>query len=189
MLHVLVLAITAHNPDSASRPYGGTISPEGGRAMRQVVFVLLAVTGVAGCAAQPVQRTAQASVGSSAATPEAQAPGNLRGTDWRFAEIGGTAVPDDVVATLRLRGNRASGKAGCNSYGASWQMSADGSTQFGQTISTKMACMEPAGAMQVERGVFDALQHAVRLRRDGAGLVLLDASGKPLAKLAPEGSL
>jgi len=156
--------------------------------MRQVVFVLLAVIGVAGCAAQPVQGAPQDSAGSPVATDDAPASANVQGTEWRFIEIGGTAVPDDVVATLRLRGNRASGKAGCNSYGASWQMSADGSTRFGETLSTKMACLEPAGAMQVERGVFDALQRTTGLRREGDDLVLLDASGKPLAKLVPGGS-
>lgn len=156
--------------------------------MRRIVFVLLAVIGVAGCSAQPVQSAAQVSTDSSAVTPDAAAPGDLRGTDWRFVEVEGTAVPNDVVAALRLSGSRASGKAGCNSYGASWQMSTDGGTRFGQIISTKMACLEPAGAMQVERGVFDVLQHAVRLRRHGDNLVLLDASGQPLAKLAPAGS-
>lgn len=155
--------------------------------MRPVVFVLLAVIGVAGCAAQPVQSAAQDSAGSPVATADALASANLQGTEWRFIEIGGTAVPDDVVATLRLHGNLASGKAGCNSYGASWQMSADGGTRFGEPMSTKMACLEPAGAMRVERGVFNALQKTARLRRDGDNLVMLDASGKPLAKLAPAG--
>jgi hypothetical protein len=51
-----------------------------------------------------------------------------------------------------------------------------------------MACLEPAGAMQVERGVFGVLQRTTRLCRDGDNLVLLDASGKPLAKLVPDGS-
>jgi hypothetical protein len=37
--------------------------------------------------------------------------------------------------------------------------------------------------MRVERGVFDALEHTARIRRDADALVLLDASGKPLAKL------
>ena len=156
--------------------------------MRHAVFVLLAVIGVAGCAAQPVQGSAQDPVGNVAAASDARIPDNLRGTEWRFIEIQGAAVPDGVVATLRLRGNRASGKAGCNSYGASWQVSADGSARFGEIMSTKMACLEPAGAMQVERGVFGVLQRTARLRRDGDNLVLLDASGKPLAKLVSAGS-
>lgn len=156
--------------------------------MRQVVFVLLAVIGVAGCAAQPVQSAAQDSAGGSVATADALASAKFQGTEWRFIEIGGTAVPDDVVATLRLRGNLASGKAGCNSYGASWQMAADGGTRFGEMMSTKMACLDPAGAMRVEQGVFNALQKTAWLRPDRSNLVMLDASGKPLAKLAPAGS-
>lgn len=80
----------------------------------------------------------------------------------------------------------ASGKAGCNAYGASWEMHADGRAKFGAAMSTKMACLTPAGAIRVERGVLDALQHPVHLRRNGGTLVLLDASDKPLAKLAPE---
>lgn len=108
---------------------------------------------------------------------------NLDGTDWRFVEVAGTAVPAGVTATLRLKDGQASGKAGCNAYGASYQIAADGTAHFQQTLSTKMACLQPAGAMQVERGVFAALQHATRVERDGGNLSLLDASGKPLATL------
>ncbi len=156
--------------------------------MRQILFVLLAGIGVAGCSAQTVHSAAQTATGSSAAASDADLANSLRGTSWHFTEVEGTAVPEGVTATLHLRGNRASGKAGCNAYGASWQLSAGGGTKFGQTMSTKMACLEPAGAMQVERAVFDALQRATRLRRKGDNLVLLDASGQRLAILAPEGS-
>lgn len=155
--------------------------------MRRIVFALLAVIGIAGCSVQPVQGAGQVSTGGSAAAPEAAPPGNLRDTDWRFVEVGGTTVPEGVVATLRLRDGRASGKAGCNAYGASWQVSAEGGARFGEAMSTKMACLQPAGVMQVERGVLDALQRTARLRREGGNLVLLDASGEPLARLAPDG--
>ncbi|HEX5953369.1 MAG TPA: hypothetical protein VFY94_09360 [Rhodanobacteraceae bacterium] len=69
--------------------------------MRQAVFVLLAVIGVAGCAA-PVQGSARDPAGNVAAASAARIPDNLRGTEWRFIEIEGAAVPDSVVATLRL---------------------------------------------------------------------------------------
>lgn len=95
-------------------------------------------------------------------------------------------MPNGVNATLHLRDGRASGRTGCNAYGATWEMHADGRAKFGAAMSTKMACLTPADAMQVERGVLDALQHTAGLRRDAETLVLLDASGKPLAKLAPE---
>lgn len=152
--------------------------------MRQVVSVMLAALAITGCAAQPAH--VPTPVASDPAPSSAAAPENLRGTDWRFIEVEGTAVPEGVVATLRLRDGRASGKAGCNSYGASWELSEDGGIRFGQTMSTKMACMAPSGAMQVERGVFDVLRRAVRVHRAGEHLVLLDASGQPLAKLVPE---
>ena len=148
--------------------------------MRQVAFVLLAALSVSCCAAQTQRNPADA------AAPTSASVGDLRGTDWRFIEVEGTAVPGGVIATLRLADGRASGKAGCNAYGASWETSADGGAHFGQTMSTRMACLEPAGAMQVERGIFDALQHAARMRRDGRNLVLVDASGQPLARLVPE---
>lgn len=153
--------------------------------MRQVVFVLLTALGITGCAAQAPR--ASTPNPADAAAPTSASVGDLRGTGWRFIEVEGMAVPGGVTATLRLGDGRASGKAGCNAYGASWETSADGGTHFGQPMSTKMACLEPAGAMQVERGIFDALQHAARVRRDGGKLVLLDASGQPLAKLVPEG--
>lgn len=153
--------------------------------MRQVAFVLLAALGIMGCAAQAQRNPAPNP--TDAAAPTSASVGDLRGTDWRFIEVEGTAVPGGVIATLRLGDGRASGKAGCNAYGASWETSADGGIHFGQTMSTKMACLEPAGAMQVERGVFDALQHAARVLRADGKLVLLDASGQPLATLVPEG--
>jgi len=118
-------------------------------------------------------------------TIECRGARSLRGTDWRFVDVERTRVPDGVVATLHLRDGRASGKAGCNSYGASWDVSAEGGIRFGQTMATKMACMTPAGAMQVERGVFDVLTRAVQVRREGENLILLDASGQPLATLVP----
>lgn len=153
--------------------------------MRHVVLVVLATLGIAGCAAQAARDPAPAPA-APAASSQQSVPGDLRGTDWRFVEVEGLRVSDGVNATLRLREGRASGKAGCNSYGASWEITADGGTRFGETMSTRMACLEPTGAMQVERGVFNALQHATRLRRDGETLVMLDASGKPLAKLTPD---
>lgn len=149
--------------------------------MRPIALILMAALTVTGCAAQaardPVPPPA-ASVASSATTQA-----DLDGTEWRFVEVNGTAVPNGVNATLRLHGSRASGRTGCNAYGASFETAADGSAKFSQAMSTKMACLAPASAMQVERGVLDALQHTTRIEWQGDDLVLLDASGKPLAKL------
>lgn len=152
--------------------------------MRAVPMLLLVALAMSGCAAQaardPVPADSSAAPGTSATAP------SLDGTDWRFIDVSGSPVAAGVTATLRLRDGRASGRTGCNAYGASWTVSADGGTRFGAVMSTRMACLSPTGAMQVERGVLEALQHAARIQRNGDNLVLLDASGKPLAKLAPD---
>lgn len=108
---------------------------------------------------------------------------NLDGTEWRFIEVDGAPVPNGVNATLRLHGGHASGRTGCNAYAASFETTAGGSAKFGQAMSTKMACLVPSGAMNVERDVLDALQRTARIERQGDSLTLLGASGKPLAKL------
>lgn len=146
--------------------------------MRSMTLALLMALFVTGCTAQAARDPAPTAA-SSASTTQA----SLDGTEWRFVEVNGTAVPGDVNATLRLQGNRASGRSGCNAYGASFETGADGSAKFGQAMSTRMACLKPAGAMEVERGVLGALQHTARIERHASSLTLLDASGKPLAKL------
>lgn len=130
--------------------------------------------------------------GAATATPPAAASAgvasvstNLVGSQWRFVEVEGVPVPPDVRTILRLRDGRASGRAGCNSFGAAWELMPAGRIRFSQLMSTKMACLEPAGAMQVEHGVVAALRHAARVEHEGERLVLLDAAGKRLAALEP----
>lgn len=146
---------------------------------------LMAVLMLAGCSAQAVETP------GSAATPAASRPAsdkvmaNLEGTEWRFVEVAGASVPAAVVATLRVRGNHISGRAGCNSYGGSYRVADDGSVSFSQILSTKMACLEPAGAMQVEHRIFELLPRVSRLESRDRELVLLDPEGQPLARLEP----
>jgi heat shock protein HslJ len=141
----------------------------------------IAALALCGCGAYAARDPAPAAASNMNAT--------LDGTHWKFVEVGGTGVPAGVTATLRLKGGQASGKAGCNAYGASYQISADGAAHFQRTLSTKMACLQPAGAMQVERGVFAALREAVKVEIDHSQLVLLNAANKPVAKLMRAGAL
>lgn len=140
-----------------------------------------------GCSAQPAQAPAPFPPAAAVTDPVASAAlHDLDGSAWRFIEVAGARVPADVTATLSLRHGHASGKAGCNAYGAAYHVDADGSTRFTQSLSTKMACLQPAGVMRVERGIFAAFRLTTTVVvRDGV-LVLLDAAGKPLAKLAPQ---
>ena len=157
--------------------------------MRPVPVMLLVVLATAGCSAQAARDPAPvqaASAPSSSPAPSNTNVTSLDGSEWRFVELDGRPVPAGINATLRLRGGRAAGKAGCNAYGARYHIATDGSAEFEQTLSTKMACQQPAGVMHVERGVFDAFRQTAKVAIVNGELVMFDAAGKPLAKLAPD---
>lgn len=153
--------------------------------MRPMAILVLAGLVATGCTAQAARDPAPVPA-ASAAAPEAGASmdiGNLSGTQWQFVEVGGAAVPPGVPATLRFRGNHAAGKAGCNAYGAAFHVAPDGTAGFTQNLSTKMACLQPPGAMEVEHGIFAAFRATTKVKLEQGELVLLDAAGKPLARL------
>lgn len=159
--------------------------------MRPIPVMLMVALAVVGCSAQAARDPAPVQA-ASAAGPSS-APSNadiasINGGQWRFVELDGQPVPAGIRATLRLHDGRASGKAGCNAYGARYQIAADGSAEFTQTLSTKMACLQPAGAMRVEQGVFNAFRHTAKVAIVNGELVMLDATGKPLAKLVQSSS-
>lgn len=150
--------------------------------MRTLVILMAAAGVLGGCAAQAARDPAPAS--SVAPTASAAALQQLDGSQWRFTSVAGKPVPDEVDATLRLRDGHASGKAGCNAYGATYRIASDGSASFTPGISTKMACLEPAGVMQVEHGIFAAFRGTARVEIRHGTLLMLDAAGQPLAELA-----
>ena len=146
--------------------------------VRLIAFAFAMAMVLAGCATA-AQR-------SSAPAPQASAPSapQLAGTEWRFASLHGRPVPEDVHATLRFDDQgHASGRAGCNSYGASFLAGGDGALHFEQMLSTKMACLQPAGAMDTERGVMDALGHTAHARVVRGEMTLLDVTGAAVATL------
>ena len=152
--------------------------------MRPISVMLMAALAVTGCAAQAARDPGpQAASSASSTASSVPTAASLDGSEWRFVELDGAPVPAGVTATLRFRGGRAAGKAGCNAYGARYQIAADGTATFTQTLSTKMACLQPAGVMHVEQGVFNAFRNTAKVAIANGGLVMLDASGKPLAKL------
>lgn len=146
--------------------------------MRPIALAFAFVTMLAACAtAAPRVSAPQAS---------APTPLQLADTQWRFVKLAGHVVPPGVNATLKFESNgHVSGHAGCNGYGGPWAAS-NGALHFGGMISTKMACLEPAGAMQTEREVFAALRETRRARMHGRDLVLAGANGATLATLQPE---
>lgn len=172
--------------------------------MRPVPIVLMVALLLTGCSAQathdaapisPARDPAPAAAPAATSTPppmSTSAPSattptlaHLDGTSWRFVEVAGAPVPPAVHATLHLRGGHASGKAGCNAFGAAYHIGADGSARFQQALSTRMACPQPPGAMKTEHGVFAAFHATAKVRMQQGQLVLLDADGRVLAELAP----
>lgn len=151
--------------------------------MKSMIMVLAVALAVGGCSAQAARYPAPVVPGTSAPTSAVISVMALDGTEWRFVEVAGRPVPADVTATMRFKGGRVSGKAGCNAYGASYLIKPDGSAHFQQGMSTKMACLTPPGAMQVERSVFAALRTATKVVINHGELVLLDALGARVAEL------
>ena len=147
--------------------------------MRPLAFVLAMTMVLAGCATARPQAAEPAS-------PQSVAPAapQLAGTQWRFISVQGKSIPGDVHATLRFDDKgHVSGRAGCNSYGASFLAGGDGALHFGQMLSTKMACLQPAGAMDTERGVMDALSRTAHARMQNGEMMLLDIAGTMVATL------
>lgn len=147
------------------------------------MLIVMAMLFAAGCSAQAMRDPVSADMAPPVAAGATMS--GLDGTEWRFMEVDGAAVPPAVTATLRIRGTHVSGRAGCNTYGANYRIAADGSASFSQVLSTKMACLEPAGAMQVEHRVFSTLPDVARIELRDGRLALLDARGRPVARLEP----
>ncbi|MGH8184011.1 MAG: META domain-containing protein, partial [Rhodanobacteraceae bacterium] len=88
--------------------------------MRTTAMVLMLALAMTGAAAHAARDPAPAPPTSADASAGDAALSQLDGTAWRFVEVAGRPVPAGVHAILRLRHGRASGKAGCNSFGAAW---------------------------------------------------------------------
>jgi heat shock protein HslJ len=100
----------------------------------------------------------------------------IRAHTWAAEAINRKDVVDGTHVTLKIEGNRVSGKAGCNGYGGPAEIEGERIT-FGALFSTKMACMGN-GVMEQEQRYLNMLQSVTRgeIRGDGA-LVLTGRDG------------
>lgn len=78
---------------------------------------------------------------------------------------------------------RAGGRTGCNVYGGSYEINAEG-VHFGQMVSTMMACPDPL--MQQERRILDAIEKARRFDIDATGALVLTGGGDVLLRARRE---
>ncbi len=139
---------------------------------------LAVVLVLAGCAAYPP--AAQAPAASDSAQPVSAAPA-LAGSAWTASYVDGVGATRGNWPQLRwLAADRVAGSGGCNNFAGGMVQAEDG-VRFSSLAATGKLCMtEPGGQ---EDKFFRALELTRHLRVDGSQLLLLDASGKTLAKL------
>lgn len=119
--------------------------------------------------------------GKAVLTYKAQSQ-RLAGTSWNvLAYNNGKQAVVSVSAATKLTaafGNdgNLSGFGGCNSYSATYRATSP-KLSIGTVISTRKACLEPAGVMEQESRYLAALHTAATYRIEGARLELRTASG------------
>lgn len=65
----------------------------------------------------------------------------LAGTSWTLTSIGGESLVSGSNITLEFKDGRASGNAGCNSYGGGYRVNGN-KLEFQKMASTLMACVD-----------------------------------------------
>lgn len=123
----------------------------------------------------PFPYSVEASIEQQRLTGVGGDPLSLLAGERRIVRAGGITVPDGVEATLDIASSGAyAGRSGCNRYAGKLLLGER--LSMGNAVSTRMACPEPA--MAVERAVFAAFDAAVGfdITPDGA-LVLRDETG------------
>lgn len=116
----------------------------------------------------------------------------LEGVEWQLEESVGTDgelvdVPSEVLATANFADARVSGSTGCNRYGGSYTITDDGAIAVSEVVSTMMACLRAADA--VERAMLNGLDQAVRAQLGVDRLSLIDADGRELLRFRPAAAL
>ena len=112
-------------------------------------------------------------------------PMPLTGTYWNVKQVGALSFKPlkggrDAHLRLDAKQKRATGYSGVNSFSGSFETGA-ASLKFGPLAATRRA--GPPQAMAFEAALFKALEATRSYRIAGATLELLDAEGKPQARL------
>lgn len=145
----------------------------------------LAAALMSGCAVAP-PTSSGAPQGSPAATTAAQTPPapvvlTLAGTEWAAFAVDGKAEVTNPKPKLRwLNADKISGSGGCNGFTGP-SVSGPDSLRLGPLASTGRACLSMPGSQ--EDLFFKALELTRKAKLDRDQLVLMDESGKQLARL------
>lgn len=109
------------------------------------------------------------------ATGPSQSPVGFQGTTWRATSIRDVAPLAGAEPTVRFDGNQAAGTTGCNTYGGTFTLGADGSFGLDSMVMTEMACDGARGTQ--EAAVVEILSAAGRLELVDGELKISGPSG------------
>ena len=150
-------------------------------------YSLLVAALLSGCAvAPPSSSTASAGSPSASAAAATQTPASpvvlaLAGTEWAAFAVDGKAEVTNPKPKLRwLSADKVAGTGGCNGFTGSSVAGPD-SLRLGPLASTGRACLSMPGSQ--EDLFFKALELTRRAKIERDQLVLMDESGKQLARL------
>lgn len=108
----------------------------------------------------------------------------LNDTHWALKSLTGYDTAIMRAPTLHFTQNRLSGFNGCNRIFANYAAGSDGTIAFGQLGSTKMACMDAAGAL--ERTFNQQLAKAKLFAISRDALNIMDGERNVLMALTPK---
>lgn len=113
-------------------------------------------------------------------------PASLQGNPWLLSELGGepVTVPENGSQPFILLDEKTatfSGSAGCNNYGARYELDGQ-SLLFRPVLTTRKACMD---AMELEARYLAMLPEVAAWRLGDRELVLLDSAGNDIARFKP----
>ena len=109
--------------------------------------------------------------------------GELVGREWKLVWVEEFPTMPSGVATPTVNfgsDGRLSGNTGCNSASAPYTVEGD-QLSIGALITTKRACIEPAG-QQLEQAYVRAIEATRRYRIEGGELQLLNDGGTVVAR-------
>jgi heat shock protein HslJ len=105
------------------------------------------------------------------------------GTQWQLNTLAGEGPVSGSSITLDFADQRLSGSAGCNGYGASYEIQGDG-LKVGAIAMTQMACQDES-IMRQEQKFADLLGKAALIKESKESLELFDENGNNLMTFSP----
>ena len=145
--------------------------------MRPAFFAFAAMIVLAACA------------GTATPSDVPEQPAPLAGTEWALSRIFGSEPVPGTSVTLEFTDARLFGFAGCNSYGAPYSATIDGSLMVVEVEMTDEGCLEPEGVL-VQEGILEqALLGSIGFEQRPDALVFLNDSGREVLRFVPPSQL